>query len=265
MSTRRAERASGRGLAGVSALLLASSVALTVHLAAMPEPGGMPMPGGWSMSMVWMRMPGQTWPGASASFLGMWIVMMVAMMLPSLLPRLRGYREPVAGTAAMWLGWRTALVCLGYFGVWALVGLATFPVGVGLAALEMRLPVVARAVPFAAGAVVLIAGLFQLSAWKARRLACCREAPARRSRHAAAAGTAWRYGVHLGVQCFGCCGNLMAILLVAGVMDLRAMTVVTAAITAERLVPGGERVARVIGAAVVTAAMVMLARAAGIA
>ena len=46
------------------------------------------MPGGWSMSMAWMRMPGQTWPGAAASFLAMWAVMMVAMMLPSLVPML---------------------------------------------------------------------------------------------------------------------------------------------------------------------------------
>jgi predicted metal-binding membrane protein len=36
--------------------------------------------------------PGQTWPGAAASFLGMWVVMMVAMMLPSLVPMLRRYR-----------------------------------------------------------------------------------------------------------------------------------------------------------------------------
>jgi len=40
------------------------------------------MPGGWTMAMAWTRMPGQTWPGAAASFLGMWVVMMVAMMLP---------------------------------------------------------------------------------------------------------------------------------------------------------------------------------------
>jgi len=58
--------------------------------------GGMPMPGGWTMSMAWMRMPGQTWLGATASFLGMWLVMMFAMMLPSLLPMLRHYREAVA-------------------------------------------------------------------------------------------------------------------------------------------------------------------------
>ena len=54
-------------------------------MSAMP---GMEMPGGWTMSMAWMRMPGQGWPGAAATFLGMWIVMMVAMMLPVLVPML---------------------------------------------------------------------------------------------------------------------------------------------------------------------------------
>jgi predicted metal-binding membrane protein len=43
----------------------------------------MPMPDGWTMSMAWMRMSGLTWASTAASFLGMWVVMMVAMMLPS--------------------------------------------------------------------------------------------------------------------------------------------------------------------------------------
>ena len=261
MSTRRVDRASDRGLVGVTALLLAGSVALVIHLdAAMPGTCDMPMPGGWSMSMVWMRMPGQTWPGAAASFLGMWIAMMVAMMLPSLVPMLRGYRESVAAAGAR--GWLTALVGVGYFAVWTVAGLAAFPAGAWLAALAMRRPAIAYTVPLAAGGVVLVSGLVQLSAWKARQLACCREVPGWRSPFAADAGTAWRYGVRLGVQCAGCCGNLMAILMVAGVMDVRAMTVVTAAITAERLVPNSQRVRRAIGAAVVAAAVVMLGRAA---
>jgi predicted metal-binding membrane protein len=265
MSTPRAEPASTRGLVGVSALLFAGSVVLTMaQSAAMPGTCGMPMPGGWTMSMVWMPMPGQTWPGAAASFLGMWIAMMPAMMLPSLLPMLRGYRASVAAAAGARLGRLTVLVGVAYFSVWTALGLAVFPAGVWLAALEMRLPAVSRAVPFAAGAVVLIAGLFQLSGWKARRLACCREAHAHGGALAGDAGTAWRHGVRLGLWCAGCCGNLMAMLLVAGVMDLRAMMVVTAAITAERLVPGGERVARAIGAAVVAAAAFMLARLAAV-
>jgi hypothetical protein len=43
----------------------------------------MPMPGGWTMSMMWMRMPGQTWLAVAASFTGMWLVMMAVMMLRS--------------------------------------------------------------------------------------------------------------------------------------------------------------------------------------
>jgi hypothetical protein len=78
------ERASQQAFLGVSALLFAASAAVTiVWCASMSAMGEMPMPGRWTMPMAWMRMPGQTWPGAAASFLGMWVVMMVAMMLPS--------------------------------------------------------------------------------------------------------------------------------------------------------------------------------------
>jgi predicted metal-binding membrane protein len=56
----------------------------------------------------------------------------------------------------------------------------------------------------------------------------------------------------------------MSILLVIGVMDLRAMTVVATAITVERLAPAGERVARSIGAVVVVAGLLLIARAAGL-
>src|SRR5678809_138736 len=99
----------------------------------MSEMGAMPLPGGWTMSMAWMRMPGQTWPVAAATFLGMRIVMMVAMMMPSLVPMLRRYRRAV-GMGAPRLGRLTVVVGLGYFAVWTMVGVAAYPVGVGLAA-----------------------------------------------------------------------------------------------------------------------------------
>ena len=88
-------------------------------------------------------------------------------------------------------------------------------------------PAPARAVPIAVGLVVLIAGFVQFTAWKAHHLACYREAPGRGRTLAADAGTAWRHGVRLGLHCGHCCANLMAILLVIGVMDLRAMAAVT--------------------------------------
>src|SRR5262249_46170816 len=105
------DRASQQAVCGVSVLLFAASAALTiVWCTSMSAMGGMPMPGGWTMSMAWMRMPGQTWPGAAASFLGMWVMMMVAMMLPSLVPMLRRYRQTVCRTGEMRLGPLTALV-----------------------------------------------------------------------------------------------------------------------------------------------------------
>jgi predicted metal-binding membrane protein len=225
--------------------------------------GGMPMPGGWTMSMAWMRMPGQTWLGATASFLGMWLVMMFAMMLPSLLPMLRHYREAVARAGEAPLGRLTVLVGVGYFLVWTVFGMAAFPLGLALAALEMRWPAAARAVPIAVGVVVLIAGCVQLTSWKARHLACCRETPGRGRSLAGDPRTAWRHGLRLGLHCSRCCAALMAILLVVGVMNLRAMAAVTAAITIERLAPAGERLAQAIGVIAIGAGFFLIARAAG--
>jgi predicted metal-binding membrane protein len=258
------ERASQQAFLGASALLFAASAAVTiVWCASTSAMGGMPMPGGWTMSMAWMRMPGQAWAGAAASFLGMWVVMMVAMMLPSLVPMLWRYRQAVGRTGKTRLGWLTALVGAGYFLVWTVLGIAAFPLGVALAAVEMQQPELARAVPIAVGVVVLIAGALQFSAWKARHLACCREEPGRGRTLPADAGTAWRQGLRLGLHCSQCCAGLMAILLAIGVMDLRAMAFAAAAITVERLAPAGERVARAIGAVVVGAGLFLIARAAG--
>jgi predicted metal-binding membrane protein len=250
---------------GVSTLLFAASTAATiVWCASMSAMGEMPMPGGWTMSMAWMRMHEQTWSGAAASFLGMWVVMMVAMMLPSLVPMLWRYRQAVARTGETRLDRLTALVGVGYFFVWTVCGMAAFPLGAALAAIEMHRSSLARAVPIAVGVVVLIAGALQFTAFKAHHLACCREAPGRGRTLPANASTAWRHGLRLGLHCSCCSAGLTAILLVVGIMDLRVMAVVTAAITVERIAPAGERVARPIGGVVVGAGLFLIVRAAGL-
>jgi len=208
---------------------------------------------------------GRTWPAAGASFLGMWVVMMAAMMLPSLAPMLSRYRQAVARMGVARPGWLTALAALGYFAVWTLLGMAIFPLGVGLAALEMQQPALARVAPIGVGVVVLGAGLFQFTAWKTRCLACFREAPGRGQALTANAGAAWRHGVRLGLHCSYSCAGLMAVLLVVEVMDLRAMAAVTAAVTIERLAPAGGRFARGIGVVLVGAGSFLIARAAGLA
>jgi predicted metal-binding membrane protein len=213
---------------GVSALLFAASAALTIVRCG-------------SMSMMWMRMPGQTWFTAAASFLAMWTVMMVAMMLPSVAPMLERHRQTIGS------GRMTAIAGAGYFFVWALLGAAIFPLGAALATVE---------IPFATGMVILLAGLLQFTPWKARLLACCRESTN------CAGHSAWRQGLCLGIDCACCCLGPTTVLLVVGPMDLRAMAVVTAAITAERLLPGGEQVARATGALAIAAVLFQIARAA---
>jgi predicted metal-binding membrane protein len=226
--------------------------------------GEMPMTGGGTMFMTWMQMPGKPWLGAAASFLAMWIVMMMAMMLPSLVPMLWRYRQGVVRTGETRLGRLMTLVGVGYFFVWTLFGMAVFPLGVALASVQMQHPALTRAVPIAVGVVILIAGSFQLTAWKARHLACCREAPGRGRMLRADAVTAWRHGLRLGLHCTNCSVGLMAILLVIGVMNLRAMALVAAAMTVERLAPTGEHVARATGIVVLGAGLFLIARAAGL-
>jgi len=143
--------------------------------------------------------------------------------------------------------------------------MAAFPLGAALAAIEMQQPALARTVPISVGVIILIAGALQFTAWKAHQLACCREMSAS-DRASVAAGyrETWRYGVRLGIRCSCCCINLMTIVLLIGIMDRWTMAVVTAAITAERLAPAGERVARAIGTVIVGAGLFLVAQATGL-
>jgi predicted metal-binding membrane protein len=260
------DQGSHRAFFGISTLLFVASAALTiVWCRSMSAMGEMRMPGGWTMSMAWMRMPGQTWLGAAASFVGMWTVMMLAMMLPCLVPMLRRYGQAVDETGKMRLGWLTALVGTGYFFVWTAFGMAAYALGVALSTFELRHLALARAVPIAVGVVILIAGFFQFTAFKARHLACCLEKPECGRTMPGDAATAWRHGLRLGIDCSYCCAGLMAILLVMGVMNLGAMAVVAALINVERLAPATKRVRRAIGALVIGSGLMLIARAAGIA
>ncbi|HEX7935394.1 MAG TPA: DUF2182 domain-containing protein [Paraburkholderia sp.] len=250
---------------GVCGLLVAAGAAATVAAcASMSTMPGMSMPGGWTLSMIWMPLCGQTWARVTASFVGMWTVMMVAMMLPSLAPVLWRYREALGSAGQGRAMSFTLLAGVGYFAVWTAWGAAVFVAGAALAALEMRMPALARAVPLTSGMVVLIAGALQFTAWKAHYLDCCRQAPGPGHGLPSSAGAALRHGLRLAVHCSCCCAGLTAALVVTGVMDLVAMTAVTAALTLERFASRGERVARGIGWVIGGAGLFMIARAASL-
>lgn len=168
-------------------------------------------------------------------------VMMVAMMLPSLAAALWSYHRDLLGTRLSRAGERTTLFAAGYVGVWTVVSLLLFAMSAGLPSRDS-----APSVSLVTGAVILSAGALQRSRWKTRQLARCRQScvPALVSTEVT---TAWRDGCWLGVDCALSCAALMAILLVPGLMNARMMMAVAAAITAERVMPAGARIARLTG------------------
>lgn len=252
-------RRAGRQVFFASSALLFAVLAWATVLwsAGMAGMGEMPMPGGWTLSMIWMRMPGQTWLGTCADFLFRWMVMMAAMMLPSLAPALR--RSVEALGPGRWV----VLIGVGYLSVWIALGGAVFLLGAVLAALVMNDSQAARAVPIGVGVVVMSAGALQLTRWKAHQLALCRELPCSRQLRflrelrSGRVAAALKCGLDLGIRCSLCSAGFTAILLAIGVMDLRAMAAATAAITVERIAPAGTRIARATGAAALVAGLAL--------
>ncbi len=246
-----------RVLLAACILFIAGTTATVLICLAMAEMGEVPMAGGWSMSTAWTPLCGGSWFAAIGAFLGMWVTMMPAMMLPSLTPALRRVYENAAKAGDALPALFTAVAGLFYFMVWIAFGAVVFIGGATLLEAAMRWPQLARAVPFATGLVILAAGLFQISHWKLALLGHCRQVSSRGVGLAAAMGQ----GLRLGLACCASCAGLTALLLVGGVMDLRAMAVVALAISAERLGSACERIAGATGGLMLGAGVVQLTQA----
>src|SRR5262249_55263411 len=110
------------------------------------------------------------------------------------------------------------------------------------------------------GVFLIVAGFVQLTAWKARHLDHCRGASCGDVARPDTRG-AWTHGLRLGLHCGSCCSRLIAAFLAVGVMALRARAPATVVITAERVAPRPEPIARATGAMIVAAGLVAIARA----
>ena len=255
---------SRRAFHGVVALIVAASAAATIAWCTSTHAmNDMPMRGDAMTARPWTLASRDGALASAAWFVGMWVVTTPAMMLPSLAPSLWRYRVAAERSGAPRPGLLTVLAGLGYVAVWAMAGSVVWLAGAGLIDARRQMPALAGAVPIVMALVVIVMGAIQLTAWKARQLGHCRCRSAPGGACRARAGSAWRHGVRLGIDCLRCCANLMTILVVVGVMDLRAMAVVTAAITLERLAPGGARIARVTGALALGAGVLSIALAVG--
>ena len=210
----------------------------------------MEMPGGWTMSMMWMRMHGQTWFVSAISFLLMWLAMMLAMMLPSALPMFLKTRRQWASLCSM---------ASGYFAIWLAAGVGIYALGVAFAAVAMRSEMFSRAVPLVSGASLIAAGAIQFTRWKMTHLLRCRS-PLECAISCPQHETGFQLGCKQGAACCVCCAAPMTIQLALGIMNPLAMIVVAIVIAAEKLIHNPDPIVRISGAAIVTTGAVVILR-----
>jgi len=180
---------------------------------------------------------------------GAWMVMMVAMMLPAVLPWAFFFARsnrlaPSSG--------RTDLSVIsflsGYFVLWLLYSVAAAALQISLQQVAASRPIAENLSVISSGVVLFFAGTFQLTAFKQACLQHCRSPLGFfLTRWQDGPAGAFGMGLRHGVFCVGCCWALMALALAAGVMNLMWMVVLTAVICVETLAPHGDRIGRGIG------------------
>ena len=185
-----------------------------------------------------------------APFVGMWTVMMAAMMFPAVIPVVIAFvtfARSRQGSPALFVG--------GYLLVWGLLGLPAY----ALLLAADQVTAVAPALAHAGAAILIACGLYQLTPLKDACLRHCRVPHLFLGHH-------WRdgragslvLGAHHGLYCAGCCASLMIVLLVVGVMNLAWMVGLSALIFLEKALPGGIVVGRLAGIALCVAGIARL-------
>jgi predicted metal-binding membrane protein len=196
--------------------------------------------------------------GAIGWFTGVWVVMMAAMMFPSIWPMIVMYRRVQEGKrerGAEAPAGATALFVAGYLVTWTAAGLVGYGVFDAVRSLDIGFLAWDEAGRYIAAGVILIAAIYQLTPLKDVCLRKCRS-PLAFVLHAWRPGRsgALRMGVEHGGWCVGCCWALMAALFALGVMSIGWMALIAAFIATEKLLPW-----RVVANRTVTVGLLILA------
>jgi len=189
-------------------------------------------------------------------FLVTWLVMMVAMMFPSVAPMTLAFASVTRSRGEGYLP--TAAFVLGYILVWAVSGLVPLAVLQALDHIWMTPP---SWLPRLGGAVIVIAGIYQFTPLKDTCLGACRSPLGFILTHDFGGGppAAVRAGMSHGLYCLGCCWALMAVLAVLGLMNIAWMALFAAIFFIEKNVRFGEVVPRLVGAACIIGGLVIVA------
>jgi predicted metal-binding membrane protein len=210
---------------------------------------------------AWMMTP--VWDAPHVLLLwAMWAVMMAGMMLPSATPALLLF----GAAARRRHGGRGAsrhiyALTFGYLGAWALFSLAATAGQRLLAVAWLVSPMMTVTSGVAGGALLALAGLYQLTPFKRACLQACQSPLGFMMRHwRQGTGGAFRMGFAHGASCVGCCWALMLLLFVGGVMNLAVIAALTALVAFEKLGPFGVPGARVSGVVLIVAGAWMALR-----
>jgi predicted metal-binding membrane protein len=219
-----AERLSPRGRATLLAALLGA--ALVAWIVTLQRMRGMDAGPGTDL-------------GALGWYLGIWVTMMAAMMLPSEVPAVAIFAR-TRGDA------QTAPFVVGYLLAWVVYGLAAYAAYRAVRRVDPGFLAWDAQGPWVAGAALAAAGLYQLTPLKTVCLRHCRSPLHFLLRgRPGALGALWM-GIEHGGICVGCCAGLMLALFALGVMSLVWMAVVSLAILIEKVLPGGPAFARLL-------------------
>ena len=182
-------------------------------------------------------------------FLSMWLTMMVAMMFPTIAPIVLAHRAVVRKRGEGTLS--NAIFVLGYLVVWTLFGLIPLAALIGFRALPIEAPS-SWWLPRLAGAILIIAGLYQFTPLKHICLKACQNPLGFILQHDFSSGArgAFRAGTSHGAFCLGCCWALMTVLVVVGLMNLAWMAGIAVLFLVEKTWRHGVGLSRVVGTAV---------------
>ncbi|MEX0852561.1 MAG: DUF2182 domain-containing protein [Bauldia sp.] len=245
-------------------LIVVSALGLVVLIAAaytVVRPGMAPTPSGVAgMDEMAMTMTPSAWSAGYAVIMFlMWWIMMVAMMVPSASPMVLLYAAIQRKQAAADPVLAPAVFLSGYLAVWGVFSLAATLLQWRLEWATLISPVTLTAGKALGGAILIAAGLYQLTPVKYACLKGCREPARLISEHWASGNAgAFRMGVVRGAYCLGCCWFLMLLLFVGGVMNLVWIAGIAVYVLAEKTLPAGRWVANGAGVGLVAIGATLL-------
>jgi predicted metal-binding membrane protein len=200
-----------------------------------------------------MTMASSTMGLGAPLFLAIWVAMMVAMMFPTAAPMILTFHKVQAGKRERGEVFVSTWVFVAaYILVWTLAGVTAYAGALAAEAIAARAALSPATAARIGGAVINLAGIYQLTPLKNLCLSKCR-APITfimTSWREGAAG-ALRMGLLHGAYCLGCCWLLFVILFPLGIMNIAAMAVITLIIFAEKTLPWGRTAVRAVAAALI--------------